>query len=298
MTSLDHLPLPLTRRRLLSLTLAGTTAMRLGMVDESFAQATRSLTFLVLGLDTREENADQRSDIIMVARVDLGANTVRTLSIPRDLYLEIPGYGYDKINAAYQLGLASSPELDWEAAAGLTARTIDYNFGVGIDGTAMTDMNRFPVIIDAVGGVDVDNPYAVDDPDWPEASFPAGPIHLDGAQALVFTRTRKMDGDGGRVMRQHLVLEALLAELQTPETFARLPELVASLSGAVRTDLPVAVQLRLIAMLPNLSAESLRFTNIDEHLWADYTNEGAWIYQGDWTTLPGYVQAWLAGDLE
>ncbi len=298
MTSLDHLPLPLTRRRLLGLTLASVAAVRPGMVDDVVAQATGSLTFLVLGLDTREENADQRSDTIMVARVDLATNTVRTLSIPRDLYLEIPGYGYDKINAAYQFGLASSPELDWEVAAGLTARTIDYNFGVGIDGTAMTDMNRFPAIIDAVGGVDVDNPYAVDDPSWPEASFPAGPIHLDGDQALVFTRTRKMDGDGGRVMRQHLVLQSLLTELQTPETFARLPDLVASLGDAVRTDIPIDLQLRLIAMLPELSAEGLSFTNIDDQLWPGYTNEGAWIYQGDWATLPGYVQDWLAGDLE
>ena len=297
MTSLDRLPLPLTRRRLLGFSLGGIAAARLGMFEGALAQASGSYTFLVLGLDTREENADQRSDIIMVARVDLAANTVRTLSIPRDLYVEIPGYGYDKINAAYALGLASSPELDWEVAADLTAQTIDHNFGVSIDGAAMTGMNRFPVIIDAVGGVDVDNPYAVDDPTWPEASFPAGAIHLDGEQALVFTRTRKMDGDGGRVMRQHLVLEALLSELQQPDTFAQLPGPVASLSGAVRTDIPLDIQLRLIAMLPDLAPESLSFTNIDDQLWADYTDGGAWIYQGDWNTLPGYVQAWLDGDI-
>ena len=298
MTSLDRLPLSITRRRLLGLTLAGIATSRVISFEGALAQDTGTYTFLVLGLDTREENADQRSDIIMVARVDLVANVVRVLSIPRDLYVEIPGYGDDKINAAYALGLASSPDLDWEVAAALTAETIDHNFGVRIDGAAMTGMNRFPVIIDAVGGVDVDNPYAVDDPSWPEASFPAGIIHLDGAQALVFTRTRKMDGDGGRVMRQHLVLEALLAELQTPETFARLPDLVASLAGAVRTDIPLDVQLRLIAMLPNLAAESVSFTNIDDQLWADSTADGAWIYQGDWSTLPGYVQSWLDGELE
>lgn len=298
MTSLDHLPLPLNRRRFLAACLASLAATRLGGFETAVAQEGDQFTFLVLGLDTREENADQRSDIIMLARVDLAAGSVRTLSIPRDLYVEIPGYGYDKINAAYQRGLASSPDLDWEVAADLTAQTIDYNFGVPIDGTAMTNMNRFPVIIDAVGGVDVDNPYAIDDPDWPEANFPAGMIHLDGAQALVFTRTRKMDGDGGRVMRQHLVLEALLAELQTPETFARLPDLVASLAGAVRTDLPLDLQLRLITMLPDLDAESLAFTNIDDQLWPDYTAGGAWIYQGDWATLPGYVQSWLAGEIE
>lgn len=234
----------------------------------------------------------------MVARVDLAANTVRALSIPRDLYVEIPGYREDKINAAFALGLAASPTADWQDAADLTAQTIGHNFGVRIDGAAMTGMNRFPVIIDAIGGVDVDNPYAVDDPTWAEVSFPAGPIHLDGAQALVFMRTRKVDGDGGRVMRQHLVLDAVLAKLQEPDTFAQAPELVASLSSAVRTDIPLDVQLRLIGLLPDLMAESLAFTNIDDQLWPDTTAGGAWIYQGDWGTLPDYVQGWLDGDID
>src|SRR5690606_26253775 len=124
-----------------------------GAIDTIAAQADAPYTFLVLGLDTREENADQRSDIIMVSRVDPVANSVRTLSIPRDLYVEIPGYGWEKINAAYQRGLASS-DLDWEAAAQLTADTIAHNLGVTIDsGFAMTSMTRFPAIIDAVGGI-------------------------------------------------------------------------------------------------------------------------------------------------
>jgi LCP family protein required for cell wall assembly len=295
MTSLDLLPLSITRRRLLAVTLGTAATTALGTYEPVLGQESDRYTFLVLGLDTREENADQRSDIIMISRVDPSSNTVRTLSIPRDLYLEIPGYGMDKINAAYQRGLASSPELDWEVAAGLTADTIAHNFGVTIDGVALTDMNRFPAIIDAVGGVDVDNPYAVDDPTWPEASFPAGMIHLDGAQALVFTRTRKMDGDGGRVMRQHLVLEALLEKIQGPDMLGNLPELISSLSGAVRTNIPFDVQARLLTMLPGLSSENLAFANIDDQLWADSTAGGAWIYQGDWNTLPGYVQSWLDG---
>lgn len=283
--------LSLSRRGLLALALGATVTP----VAYGVAQNQSGYTFLVLGIDTREQNLDQRSDTIMVARVDLDALTVRTLSIPRDLYVEIPGYGYDKINAAYQRGLTLSPDLDWEIAADLAAQTITHNFGVPIDGTAMTDMNRFPAIIDAVGGVDVDNPYPVDDPTWDEAKFPAGMVHLDGAQALVFTRTRKMDGDGGRVMRQHLVLAALLAKLQQPDMLTRIPELIVALDDAVKTDIPLDIQAQLLTVLPDIQSENLSFTNIEALLWSDYTAGGAWIYQGDWSTLPAYVQSWLSG---
>ncbi len=298
MPSLDHLPLPLSRRRLLGMALGSGLAYRLGAIDPVAAQTDAPFTFLVLGLDTREENADQRSDIIMVSRVDPAANTVRTLSIPRDLYVEVPGYGWDKINAAYQRGLALS-DLDWEQAAQLTADTIAHNLGVSIDsGFAMTSMTRFPAIIDAVGGIEVDNPYELVDPDWSEVNFPAGIIHLDGKQALVFTRSRNIDADGGRVMRQHLVLEGLLNRIQDPDVFARLPQIIASLAGAVRTNIEFDVQVRLMTMVPGLSASSLEFTNIDGLLTPGYTEGGAWIYQADWETLPGYVAAWLDGEID
>jgi len=297
MTSLDRLPLPLTRRRFVGASLGAAFTAGLGSFDQVSGQGSSTYTFLVLGLDTREENADQRSDIIMVSRVDLDANTVRTLSIPRDLYVEIPGVGFDKINAAYQRGLAESPDLDWREGAALTAETIAHNFGVTIDFTALTGMNRFPAIIDAVGGVVVNNPYDVST-GGDGVTFPAGEIELSGDQAIVFTRIREQDGDGGRVMRQHLVLEALLARIQDPAFRSRLPGLIASLGGAVRTDVGFEVQVRLMAVLPGLSPEDLAFVNIDDQLWPDYTDDGAWIYRGDWDTLPGYVQSWLEGTID
>jgi len=299
MPSIDRLPLSISRRRLLAFGLGAVAVTQAGAFDIATAQGSDQYTFLVMGLDTREENADQRSDIIMLSRVDLAANTVRTLSIPRDLYVEIPGHGQDKINAAYQVGLAGSDELDWEAAAGVTIATIALNFGVEVDHTALTDMNRFPAVIDAVGGVDVDNPYDLGEPDAAtNLLFPAGPLHLDGKDALLYCRLRHQDGDGARVMRQHLVLEALLAKLQEPEMLANLPALMGVLGDSVRSDIPLTLQVQLMALLPDLTAASLVFTNIDEMLWSGYTDSGAWIYQADWTTLPGYVQGWLDGTVE
>lgn len=297
MPSLDRLPLPISRRRLLGLGLAA--AFPFAGFDQALAQDADAYTFLVLGLDTREENTDQRADVMMVARVDFAAGTVRGLSIPRDLWVEIPGHGMHKINAAYQIGLAETPNLDWEVPADLTAETIDHNLGVTIDAKVMTDMNRFPAIIDAVGGVDIVNPYDLGEPDAAtNLIFPAGPLHLDGEQALLFSRLRHQDSDDGRVMRQHLVLEALLRRVQDPEVMARLPELIAQLSNAVKHDVPITTQLRLIAMVPDLSSDGIAFTNIADQCWADWSDDGQWIYAADWTTLPGYVQAWLDGEIE
>ncbi len=296
MPPLENRSAPLTRRRLFEIGLGSVAFTQVAGLEIATAQEGDSYSFLVLGLDTREENTDQRSDTIMLARVDMGAGTVRTLSIPRDLYVEIPGYRNDKVNAAYQIGLTLSDILDWEVAAGVAVETIAHNFGVAIDGVALTDMNRFPAIVDAVGGIDVVNPYAFTDDVYAMTSFPAGQLHLDGDRALVYCRIRVPDGDGGRVMRQHLVLQALLVKLQEPDMLARLPALVGSLRDAVRTDIPPALQANLMTLLPNISSEDLAFTNIDHLLTPGYTAGGAWIYQADWSVLPGYVQSWLAGE--
>jgi LCP family protein required for cell wall assembly len=291
MPSLDHLPL--TRRRLVGLGV-GAAAAWIAPLDVA-AQEADTWTFLALGLDTREENADQRSDVIMVSRVNPVSNTVRTLSIPRDLWVEIPGHGQHKINAAYQIGLADSPGLDWKDAAALTMDTIAASFDIAIDGVALTDLNRFPLIIDAVGGIEVENPYDLVDPGNANVNFPAGTIHLDGRQALAFSTSRNVDTDDGRVMRQHLVLQGLLRRLQEPDIYGRLPDLIASLQGAVRSDIPLLLQAQLITLLPSLTSASLAFTNIADQCWADWSADGQWIYQGDWSTLPAYVQDWLDG---
>lgn len=274
-------------------TLLGTlTALGLGALPaRALAQdaAQRQFTFLGLGLDKLSETG-QRSDINMLARVDLDAGTVRVLSIPRDLYVEIPGYQAFKINDAYNNGLHSTPELDWRNGAALAAQTIQHNFGITVDGVALTDFVVFPQVVDILGGVTVENPRAVGD-------FPAGTLQLDGEEATLFCRLRP-DGDGGRVMRQHLVLVAMLEKLQSPELLPRIPELVRTLSDVVKTTIPPEVQAQLIALIPQLSEEDLAFTNIEPLLWSGYTAGGAWIYQGDWAVLPGYVQGWLAGEIE
>src|SRR5690349_4172981 len=118
MPTLDRLPTTYNRRTLLGVSLGVALASLLNERLPVAAQASDVQTYLVLGSDARQDDQDQRADIIMVARVNKTAGTVRTLSIPRDLWVTIPGHGEAKINAAFQYGLAESG-VDWKAGADL-----------------------------------------------------------------------------------------------------------------------------------------------------------------------------------
>jgi len=186
----------------------------------------------------------------------------------------------------------------------LMKQTIAYNFGIEIDTVILTTFEGFQAIIDAVGGVDVENPYEVYDADYPtpdrqttEIYFAAGPLHLDGRDALIFCRTRHMDGDDGRVMRQQLVLRALLDKMRDPAMLGQLPQLAGAFQDAVRTDLSLAQMLSIAALIPEFSNDNVAFGSILPYLYPSTAPDGAWIYAADWSTMPGFVQGFLDGSI-
>lgn len=259
-------------------------------------------TFIVAGLDTRTKEEPENTDVLLVSRVNLVNGTVRSMSFPRDLYLEIPNVGLDKINRAYDYG-AKANNFDWNAAIALVTETFEYNFGLTVDAVVTTNFQGLPAIVDALGGIHVENPYDLADGQYPtqdygtkEIFYPAGPQDLNGEQALEFSRTRHQDGDDGRVMRQQLVLTALLESAQDPESIADLSGLVSATRDAVMTNIPAEVQGQLIAAVPNISVENVQWGVMTQYLWGDTTASGMWVYQADWSTLPGYIQTWLAGE--
>lgn len=299
-------------RRALALTgaaLAGAGAFRivptLAAQEQEIVAADLPLkdvyTFLVAGLDTRSVEEPENTDVMMVSRVNLAAGTVRTMSFPRDLYVEIPGIGFDKINRAYDYG-SKANNHDWNAGAALMAQTIQHNFGLEIDAVATTNFQGLPAVVDALGGIYIENPYDVYDATYPtedygtkEIYYPAGPLYLNGDQALELSRTRHQDGDDGRVMRQQLVLTALLQKAQDPSIITNLPALVEAARDAVKTNIPKDVQMQLIASVPSINVANVHWGVMTQYLWGDSTASGMWVYQADWSTLPGYVQTWLAG---
>ncbi|EOM74967.1 LytR family transcriptional regulator [Rhodococcus rhodnii LMG 5362] len=165
---------------------------------------------LVMGSDSREQPGDflhgSRSDVMMLAHIpppDHGP--VRVMSIYRDLWVELPGRGAHKINAATAFG---GPELAVRAVEDLVDTHIDH--------TVLLDFAGFREITDAIGGVDLDNPREFDARGH---HFDDGPIHVDGEDALTFVRER-YEFDGGdftRVDNQQLFLRALLDEVFSRE---------------------------------------------------------------------------------
>jgi anionic cell wall polymer biosynthesis LytR-Cps2A-Psr (LCP) family protein len=113
--------------------------------------------------------------------------------------------------------------------------------------------------------------------------------------ALDYCRTRHQDGDGGRVMRQHLVLLAMLSKVTSDEFRDQLPDLVEQHRKTVRNNLGQSRRLALALAAPSFKAEAISFADLDDFVWGDTTSEGMWIYSGDWNSIPGYVQGFLDG---
>lgn len=260
-------------------------------------------TFLVLGLDTRPDGQELNTDVMMVSRVDLANGTVRTMSFPRDLYVEIPGVGFNKINAAFKTAAVTGVE-DWMQGMSATRATFEHNFGLTIDAALSVRFEGVQQIVDTFGGITIQNPYDLADDSYPTLDYntksifyPAGPTDLNGEQALELMRTRHQDGDDGRVMRQQLILTALLSAATSPENVDKLPELLEIGREHVTTNIPVEVQAQLLAAAPGIPVENVSWGTITHLLWGDTVQGGMWVYQGDWAQLPGYVQAYLNGEI-
>ncbi len=171
-------------------------------------------TILLLGSDTRgtidadniDGPQDSRSDTIMVAHIPADRQGVYVVSIMRDSWVEIPGSGEAKINAAMAYG-----------GVPLTVQTVESVIGHPIDRVALIDFTGFRELTDALGGVTVTNSGAFSAYGY---DFPEGEIQLTGDQALVYVRIRKefLEGDYRRVQNQQAYLRGLAAQLMSRDT--------------------------------------------------------------------------------
>jgi polyisoprenyl-teichoic acid--peptidoglycan teichoic acid transferase len=204
-------------------------------------------TILVLGTDggTQKGRAGaNRSDSIMLIRTDPGKKRLAFLSIPRDLQVEIPEVGVQKINAANQIG-----------GPALALRTVRELTGLDVNHVVFVDFDRFRELIDAVGGIEVvvprkiqsdrfDCPYktAKRCSEWSGWRFAKGEQHMDGHRALVYSRIRHnqldaADNDFTRARRQQDVVEATLDKVTSFGTSLKLPFVGDQLAAPLATDL-------------------------------------------------------------
>ena len=252
------------------------------------------VNILLLGVDSRPSDEDPpRSDTMIVVRVDPTENRVDIFSIPRDLLVEIPGYLATKVNAAYVYG-----ELDDLPGGGpiLAAQTIEYNFGIRIDYFATVDVTGMERVVDTVGGVIIDVPAALKDDQYPTEDyqftrvyFGAGPQEMDGVSAVQYSRTRHDDNDFRRSIRQQEVLIAIRNKILATGVITRLPDLIADVGDAVRTDLSPRQVLSLARFGQDLPRENIYVHSINHLLEEVYIDEG-FYFVADWFSVRELVQ--------
>lgn len=238
-------------------------------------QGTERLNLLIMGLDQRAGSAlPGRADVVMIANVDPVSRRVSLLSIPRDLWVEIPGHGENRINSAYFYGEFDGVE---GGGPGLMKRTVELNFGIDIDYWGTLDFGCFKQIVDILGGITVDVPEEIRDDQYPDENYgytriyvPAGSQLMDGETALQYVRARHQSSDFSRMRRQQQVLLAVRDKALRLDIIFSLRELITLLGKAFSTDLPTENLLGLANLGAQIRLEDVEMRVIDESLTIPY----------------------------
>ena len=196
------------------------------MTPSELLEAGEPVSILLLGVDTGDLGRTEqgRSDSMVVVTINPHTQKTTLLSIPRDTYTEIVGYGTsDKINHAYAFG-----------GTAMSINTVQQMLDIPIDFYVMVNMAGIQEIVDAVGGITVESPLTFNQNGY---DFVQGTNQLDGEAALAFARMRYEDpaGDTGRQGRQRLVIEAVIRKLATPETLLNYQAVLETLSANMQT---------------------------------------------------------------
>jgi len=193
--------------------------------EEVSLQNRQPFSVLLLGVDQRKGDIG-RSDTMIVLSVNPKLNSVKMLSIPRDTRTEIVGKGTeDKINHAYAFGREE-----------MAMNTVEHFLDIPIDYFVKVNMKGFKDIVDAVGGITVDNDL---DFSYGGYHFPKGEVTLNGKKALAYTRMRKEDprGDFGRQIRQRQIIQGVIKEGASLSSLANYSDIFTALGKNVKTNL-------------------------------------------------------------
>jgi LCP family protein required for cell wall assembly len=209
---------------------------------------------LLMGTDDREGYEVPRTDTLILARVDQQNKRAAMVSIPRDLYVEIPGYGYNKINAAYTFAELDKPG----SGAASTIRTVQNLAGVKISYFAQINFDGLESLVDGLKGVEVDVPVdIIGDADAGGLDIYAGVQKLDGAHALTFCRSRQFEnGDYQRQANQRTFLQALAKQVlaSDPPTIANT---VSNMASMTFTNMDVAKLVKVAQGMQGMEENSI-----------------------------------------
>jgi LCP family protein required for cell wall assembly len=271
------------------------------------------MTLLAVGSDARSNTYNYGlGDVIRIVRVDFVNARVTILTFPRDLWVEIPdiadnldGQDHEKLNQSYLYGNPGFGYYEGPGAGpGLMARTLALNFDVVPERYIGVNMRTFENIVDAVGGIDIYLPNAVDGRTHEDRAkrlvFPAGQQHLNGPQALTLARIR-IDGVFDRMDNQNLVMCALKEKLTSPKVITSIPSLITSFKDNVQTDLTPEQLTQLACIGTQIKSENIIFASFPEELFTqariyDPVFKGrVFIWDADFNILRDYVQRFNEG---
>lgn len=211
-------------------------------VADEKVQENGVINILLIGNDSREDGEDGRSDAMILVSVSSKTGKILFTSLLRDIYVSIPGHDDNRLNAAYSIG---GPEL--------LMQTVEENFDIPVNRYVLVNFDAFAGVVDAVGGVDLD--LTNDEVKWVNAYLneynllhgqdiktgymdenASGNLHLNGPQALAYTRNRKIGTDFGRTERQRKVINAVIEALPSA-LMTNGPEVIDEFCGHLTTNL-------------------------------------------------------------
>lgn len=272
------------------------------------------MILLVIGSDTRANGYMYGlADVIRLVRVDFVTPGITVLEFPRDLWVEIPSISdhynitHEKLNQSYLYGNSGFGYYDGPGLGpGLLARTLDLNFGARPDYYAAINMQTFVRLVDALGGIQINLPYAVDGRRSDQQTrsdlyFKAGPQRLKGREALMLARLRIGD-NADRSTHQSLIACSLRDAALRPSNVARLPEIINAFQGAVQTDLSPKAISALVCLVPQIPPQNIRFVSFPDdvltasRIYDAIFKKNVFIYEADFNLARLYVAAFQNGD--
>ncbi len=222
---------------------------------------------LLIGADKNDDGTDGRSDSNMLLSIDRNSKTLRLVSFLRDAYLEIPGHGKNKLNAAYAF---EGPNL--------TIATLQNNYRIIMDKYVATDFDNFAKIIDRIGGLDINMSQAACDAENENmgSHLKPGVNHLNGRLALYYARIRAIDDDFGRTGRQREVIELMIKKMKTMNPI-EISKIMYDYLPCVKTNLtnPELVSLASIGVsVSNYKMETMYIPYVNTYKNEDIPNVG------------------------
>ncbi|MBR2567241.1 MAG: LCP family protein [Paenibacillus sp.] len=243
------------------------------------------VNILLIGGDSRGDDAG-RSDTVMVASIDPLSKKAHLFSVLRDTYVEIPGHGKSRLNAAFSYG-----------GAELTKQTVSNLLGIPIQHYVYTDFTGFMALVDALGGIDIDvekDMYYTSKADkhMYDIDLKKGLQHMDGRTALQYVRFRHdATSDFTRTQRQRIFMTELAKKMQSTTSLFKIPEILEAIAPYVQTDLSPTQMLKLASLGFDIRAQEIHQQQIPpNHLLTNERVGGAQVLGVNVNKLQAYIQ--------